>query len=454
MVEEVIQTVAQTVGPGARTWDWRDASANITWLFGMRWLPALGSQGEKAIHRNLRQQGIEWAVNHGDTVRLIGVPASSHTAVVNRQSASAAMAFAATHANGTHALCLHVAGVGVWVVASFEGSLISDTDRWFDTLDEAEDCLQALSERHKTLQCQSLTWDPAAPDCRDQQPEFLQTSLLKRARFCRLPSAGLWWLWVLLGVAACAGAGFFVSWHWAGQGEPDVLPERNSGQMPVRPVVRVHRPDSLQELISGWHELPVDPAGWLLQEVACRIEYDKAICRAAYKRRESGAHNEGLKRHEPPRWRFEHESLDRAFFLRTFSLPMQALQPYRRVGELAGLSELQRLSAEVAAIALGSAATVNGPRPASLDSTMGLAGQQGAAEGLALKSRALTVRLALRQADRIHALGLPLRWRQADLALVHGAQIDKSHGYLMLNLQGDWLETPFETHLETPFESH
>jgi len=87
----------------------------------MRWLPSLGHKGKRHLYRNLRQQGLIWAVTHGHTLSLVGVQAQNASIKPQRQMASAAVAFAMAHPQGVHALCLQVQGVGVWFVASSQG---------------------------------------------------------------------------------------------------------------------------------------------------------------------------------------------------------------------------------------------------------------------------------------------------------------------------------------------
>lgn len=425
-----------------RTWDWPDRNAKVHWVFGMRWLPALGSKGQKALQRNLREQGFAWAVNHGKQVRLIGVPPQAAAGIGNGKMASAAVAFATQHTQGMHALCLEVHGIGVWLVAASDGCVLSDTDRWFDTLEQAQAYVEGLRERHEQIAVLTSQWNPEGSGDEAKPPEFLQASLFKHCRFSRLPSLYLHSLWMLFGVAVLGAVGYVVvGWLPERDIEPEVPSQALSIQT-VNPLAQVHSYAALQALLASWHDLPVDPEGWLLQSVACRIEGAKALCQAAYKRRKPDASNEGLLRHQPDGWLFEADSIERAFYKRAIGIPMQSLQPHLMTSTVFGLTQLQRLSPRVAGLSIGSPATLQMP-DAVVASFDGQGFAQGSAAGAAtrLSARSLTVRLALRHAQRIAELSLPLRWRQAELSVVHGAQIDTLHGYLMLNLQGDWLET-------------
>lgn len=433
---------------GPRTWCWRDTKANVQWVFGMRWLPALGSQGQKAMQRSLRKQGFMWAVNHGKQVRLIGLHPERAAAAVNGRTASAAVAFAGAHPEGVHALCLEVQGIGVWLVAAADGCVLSDTDRWFDSLEQAQACLQGLRERHDKIALQTSQWcfDEAsvadAADKADFRPDFLQANALKQCRFCRLPSAHAYWQWLVFMVLVLAAVAVTGYQYWPQAPEKPVVAADGLAQRPTQAPLQVHRYESLAYLFETWHDLPVDPAGWLLQSISCRVDASRAICQAAYKRREPGAHNEGLQGHEPPGWTFASDSLDRAFFKRTVEMPMRPFALHHGVSTVFGLSQLQRLSARVAGLSIG---TPNRLEPITLDRAMTPSHQFTVPAHSPivqpLSARNLTLRIALRQTERLQELTLPLRWRQVDLSVVHGAQIDALHGYLMLNLQGEWLET-------------
>lgn len=475
MVDSLFDQADEAAAAPVRTWRWRDEQANINWVFGMRWLPALGMQGQRALHRNLRQQGIGWAVNHGTAVRLVGVQSTAEPITVTKHSASAAAAFAITHPEGVHALCLSVQGVGVWFVASAQGCVLSDTDRWFETIEQAETFVQRLRERYEQVQFEARQWvldKQATPNKLDeseaseasevlnmqvQKPAFLQAAVSGRCRFNRLPSGWAWWPVLVLGVAMLIGGALYGYGYVGGQTKPLVINQEVS--LDVSPAMHVHDIEGLLGLFDAWYALPVDPAGWLLHAVNCRVEQDKAVCRAIYQRRVPGADNEGLRRHQPVGWVFEADSLDRAALKRTIQLLRRPLRAHMHVSRVFALTQLQRFSARVSELVLGSTKVIKagGSAAHAHDNPGGLepdglidpshrdhAARPVSVEPAAsrpISSRGVTLRLALRQVGRLRELNLPFRWQRADLAVVHGAQIDERHGYLMLNLQGDFFET-------------
>jgi len=428
-----------------RSWSWRDAQTNTRWLFGMQWLPTLGAHGQRVLHRNLRLQGTVWAVNHGQVTRLIGVQAATDTEVVNRHSASAAVAFALTHPKGAHALCIEVVGQGVWLVACDDGCVLSQTDRWFDSLGQAQVVVQSLRERHVDLRHETLVWvahSNVAHESSDEQaisqsqvPPFLMTPARAACRFRRVPSGRADWLRRVMLMALGLAAIGVMRWAWFSEPMQPPVDQLRSAQTQQTLAMQAHSPNGLQQLWSIWHGLPVDPAGWLLQSVRCRIADAQAHCKADYQRQKPKADNQGLKRYTPVGWVFEPGSLDLASYKRVMAMPVEPLQPGLALAREDGLSELQRLSADMAALTIGSSSQTTAIQAAATNDALEVATLPVAT------LRSLTLRLPLRESRRLEQLLVPVRWQQVDLSVVHGAQIDKHHGYLMLDLQGDWFET-------------
>lgn len=451
------------------SWCWRDAKTRLTWVFGMRWFPSLGHKGRRHLYRNLRQQGFGWAVTHGKSLSLVGVQSTQTGVRPTRHTMSAAVAFACAHPQGVHALCLEISGVGVWFVASSQGCVLSETDRWFDTLEQAQEALKPLRERHDPMSYEHVVWSTtvvavdgaiATPDHSTAEgfaappnptsneghaqsgatvsdvPAFLRGGARKSCQFCKLPAAPS--AWPLLLAFGCLGAAALLVVHrlwWV----PSVPPVRSQPVLPTpmqASVIKVHDPDRLNDVFMAWQQLPVDPEGWLLKGVRCRFIDQSFQCVANYQRQRADADNAGLARHAPAGWQFEPQSLDQSQLRRHLPAPTLPTLASALMTTGEGLTRLQQLSAELASTSVGT------PRPlpgsthsaplASLDAhRLGQVGQ------VSLVKHAVSMRLALRQRAKLLALRLPMRWQQIDLLLVQGAQIDARHGYVMVALQGD-----------------
>jgi len=198
--------------------------------------------------------------------------------------------------------------------------------------------------------------------------------------------------------------------------------------MPLQ--VEVHHNGRLRDLFDAWTSLPVDPSGWVLERVRCRVEGESVNCHADYQRQKSDADNVGLASHMPRQWQFQPRSLDVATFERRLLLPAQSRGVAALSAYDSGLIRLQRLSAKFAAVSVGS--------PQQINALSSLSASNHTTGGSPVR-RTVSIRLALRQAAVLEQLDLPMRWQQIDLSVVRGAQIDQQHGYLMVTLKGDWL---------------
>lgn len=396
-----------------QSWVWQHPDAAVHWVFGVSWFPTLSRRSERLLERQLRAQGMHWSLTHGASPRLIGAVADARANEGGPQPASAAIAFASCYGQGAQALCLEVTGQGVWLVACIDGRLLSQTDCWFAQHAHARDALEPLIELHPHMQVQELVWDGLADG-----PDFLQAAGAA-SRFARLSDGRV--KPVILGVAASLLVLVTLAVVWP-QAEPDV----RQTQVPQTVTHRVNEPmvhaiDDLVAIAQSWHHLPIDPAGWLLEALTCRVQQEQLQCRAQYRRRATHANNEGLQEHQPHGWQLQPDNLEHAAMLRTYPL---AQRPWRE--PLApnwhdGLTQLQRFSDQVAQL------TVSDRRAPAVDENAPTVPHQG-----------LVVRLPLRQSPTLNSLQLPISWREMNLHMIQGADLDARHGYLMLELKGDW----------------
>lgn len=394
-------------------WVWQHPGAGVHWVFGVSWFPTLSRRSERLLQRQLRAQGMHWGLTHGASPRLTG--AVAHTAAIEGRSqlASAAIAFACCYGQGAQALCLEVTGQGVWLVASIDGRLLSQTDCWFAEHVHARDALEPLIELHPQMQVQQLAWDGLT-----DAPAFLQAASAA-SRFARLSDARL--KPFVIGVSASLLMLVTLVALW-----PQAKPVVRQTQAPVAQAHLIDQPmvhaiDDLVAIAQSWQHLPIDPAGWLLEALTCQAQQAQLQCRAQYRRRGTHAHNEGLQQHQPPGWQLQADGLEHAAMLRIYPL---ARRPWRE--PLApnwqdGLTRLQRFSDQTAQL------TVSDRRaPAFGDSAT------------SVRHQSLMVRLPLRQSPNLKALQLPVAWREMNLHISQGADLDARHGYLMLELKGDW----------------
>jgi len=422
--------------PGAslpHTWCWQDERLSVRWVFGASWFPTLSARSERLLYRQLREQGTQWVASHGTQMRLIGAISPAWQASMVGQCVSAAVAFVRAHPQGSHALCLEVQEQGFWLVACVDGRLLSQTDCWFDDDAQLQEALRSLCDCHSDLQVVQSRWSPSSVGSEDDTPAFL----VKQNPWCRFKKATTsyhLWLWIGLALLLVVGVGL---WAFAGRSgiADDGLARTDRQAHDTAPAVMVHSPATVVSVLKAWHELPVDPAGWLLQRVDCEVHSEHVSCDAQYKRHKPSADNEGLKQHQPPGWMFQPGSIDQAHLRRTLALQRLALLSGGRLSLEQGLTELQRFSAQAASLTLGLRSQLGPLGDASF-------GQRARADQLTpVVTRSLAVELTLRQASALSQLAVPIRWQEIDLEINQGAHIDKRHGYLMLSLKGEWIES-------------
>ena len=439
MVEHSIPFVSESGVCPPSTWVWHDEQLNVHWVFGANWFPTISSRSERLLYRQLREQGTRWVASHGTQTRLIGAIAPVHSTQMTRQCVSAAVAFALSHSQGAHALCLEVPQQGFWLVASSDGRLLSQTDCWLDDASQVEQAVDVLRERHPDLQFAQRCWPKGdAVDIQKSEHPLERLDFLTKevgsCKFRKITSGQRAWFWIIGAfVVVSSLAVLLVAVQSDHADIDDELIERHTIKAQAR--LLVHAPQALVALLRSWDDLPVDPDGWLLQRIHCRISHDEADCQARYKRRQLLADNNGLKRHQPAGWIFKADSIDHADLHQTIKLTRRPLQPGGRMNVEQGLIQLQNLSAKAASLALG----------ASRGSGyfVGSTGSEGLEDGQNNPSvkRPVSLQVALRQAGVLTQFTLPMQWQEISLEISQGAHIDERHGYLMLNLKGEWIES-------------
>lgn len=435
MVEQSVAFGPVQGTPSSSTWCWHDELLSVHWVFGASWFPTISARSERLLYRQLREQGVRWVASHGTQTRLIGAVAPAQNSNMTGQCASAAVAFALSHPHGAHAHCLEVPHQGFWLVASSDGRLLSQTDCWLEDDSQVLQTLGMLRERHPDLQFVQQRWaansDTASADAAER-PAFLNNES-GSCRFRKTANRPRLWLVLILALAVT----FSLAFVWVfGASKHNKIDSRYLEQQAIQalPSVLVHTPSALDAVLRAWHELPVDPAGWLLQHVHCRVSRDQAICQARYKRRKLQADNDGLERHRPTGWMFKADSVDHAYLSRTFALPRIALQPSRRMSVEQGLVQLQHLSAQAASLSLG--AVIDSGYSTSSVTTH----SETQSMGGSTVRRTVSLQVALRQAPVLKRLTLPIEWHEVSLEIHQGAHVDERHGYLMMSLKGEWIE--------------
>lgn len=385
----------------------------------MQWLPTLSARSQRFLYRHLRQQGLTWHVSHGQSTRMIGVAEAVVRDQISRKSASAAAAFALAHPTGDHALCMEVQSNGIWLVASHDGRLLSQTDCWFVDPSELERVLVSLNSRFEEIKTQRICWSPSDASL-PSELAFLSGPPLKSCQFVPVPVNRRYWL-IVLAVGIPLLALCLVVWRLSQQRHPTVEPSVLQSE-PLKPVL-THQSAAVLSLLSKWQNLSLNPDGWQLTDIRCQIQQAQALCKANYTRQNRSADNEGLISRVPKGWHFEPLSLDRAQIRGNFSMQIKALNGETAVSVRDAITQLQRISARVTDLSISTQASR-------------LSGNSELSPNVF--ARALQVRLVLREAQQMDQWHLLALWREINLEVVRSAQVNQHSGYLMLDLKGDF----------------
>lgn len=409
---------------GARLRTWTAPDRSVRWAFGLQWTATLGRRSRQWLFDQLRRQNLRWYASSGSQNELVGMDMSGQLAFDGIGVFSAAVGYARSHPEGTHLLRLTVTPARQWVVGVHQGSVLSHTDCWVDV--QAGDELQAsLAQRFTDLSVQTVTWiepDTASPPA---ELTFLREVACELARCRRLRfgvSGGA--IWLAIGGMVCAlGAGFM----WVSLGWWPLRPEAPERLSAVRepsllPVIYVHRMADLEPLWQVLLPLPVDPDGWLLQNVDCRVGIDSALCRAEYARRRATTDNDALSALTPSVWRLKPVSLEQSHIEAQVRLSNKTLQPQPTSSVDQWLVTLQRQSAITPSLRLGP----------WREQAVGEADLS-----VTVRSREISLRLPVRQLSALESWSLPVFWQSIRLEVMPQATVDPHNSYLMLHLKGE-----------------
>jgi len=409
-------------GASLRTWETPEQS--VRWAFGLQWTATLGRRSRRWLFDQLRRQNVRWYVSSGAQGELIGMDMAGLLSLEGAAIYSAAVGYARTCTQGTHLLRLVTSQDRQWVVGVHQGSVLSHTDCWVDA--PTGDLLQAsLEQRFADLQVQTVAWPESEAQTPVEGLAFLQQKAGDVARCRRLRcGVGSGTVWLMLGASVCAlGAGFmWLSLGWWPLTKQPSAPSQLVAPEPSLPTVYVHQMTDLAPLWQMLSVLPVDPDGWLLQQVDCHLDAQRAFCRADYRRRRATTDNEALKALAPSAWRLKPVSLDESSYEAHIGVSAQALHQQTLAAVEQWLVTLQRQSATTPALRLGSwreQVLVSGDLSVSL------------------RSREISLRLPVRQLAALQAWSLPVFWQSIRLEVAPNATVDQHNSYLMLHLKGE-----------------
>ncbi|MDF3940553.1 hypothetical protein P3W66_10980 [Achromobacter denitrificans] len=353
---------------------------------------------------------------------------------------AAAQLFALLYPDGGHSL-IRLPDGGHWLVAAQRGTVLSQTDRVFASLDEAL--------REQSL---LLAQRPALP-MREAGAVWaaLQQAVDPAARLVALPSR---WAEVPLALRlflACVGLSALAPalWsaletQWRGREAPaadgaEEGPSQPDPYLVLLQTTAAHAPSEVGRLLSGLGRLPIQVAGWALSRAQCTAEPRGWGCSAAYVRVRPSATNQALHALRPAGWELSFQPMEGA----TLSWQMAARQA--RLADLSlptglqvdtGLvAALQRLQPAFSAIALAAASPLPMVAPpAAQDASSQRPERPG------VRRRALVLRGPLRSFALLPDAISTARWSRLSLEIRPQPRPGLAASTLIAELQGELYE--------------
>lgn len=292
--------------------------------FGLRWYALIGSNVPKlARSRGRRLRATHYVVGgspamvagygRGRPGRRAARPWRRARSPGATPPQSAAQLFALLYPEGGHSL-VRLPDGRHWLVAAHGGAVLSQTDRVFDSLDDAQSEQRALLAQRPSLTEHSpdRVWAALAQTV---EPGTALTVL--PSRWAELPAALRLFL-ACIGLAAIAPPLWNASVAPFAR-KPAAPPEPAAVRDPMADAYEamlqgttVHPATDLTRLLASVAALPVQVQGWALRRAHCEAAAQQWDCAAVYARAHPLATNHGLHALLPAGWQVSFKPLEEA----------------------------------------------------------------------------------------------------------------------------------------------
>ncbi|WP_447918884.1 hypothetical protein [Achromobacter aegrifaciens] len=421
-----------------------------TLAFGLRWFALIGSNVPALARSRGRRLRASHYVVGGAPAMVAGYgrvrPSwRSGPRADRRRSApiqAAAQLYALLYPDGGHSL-IRLPDGGHWLVAAQRGTVLSQTDRVFASLDEAlrEQALLRAQRpalpAHEADEAWTLLLQAADPAAR---------LAALSSRWAELPLAFRLFL-------ACTGLAAVAPPLWnalitplfgheppSHAGAAD-LPPRQDPYLTLLQGTAAHAPAEVTRLMDSFGKLPIQVRGWALSRARCLAGDQAWNCSAVYVRAHPLAANDVLHALRPAGWQVSFQPLEEA----TLSWRMVSTQAW--LADLAlptplqvdtGLvAALQRMRAAFSSVTLAAALPL--PLPTPLQPAADQAGVSQPARP-AIRSRAITLRGPLRSFALLEGAIGAVRWSRLSLDIQAQPRPNLTASTLIAELQGELYE--------------
>ena len=412
-------------------------------LFGMHWSAVIGSQAMKLARKRARLLRATHFLVAGAPASTVGcAQLAKHHHNSSEPTYSAAALFAATFPIAAVASLVAFEDGRCWMVAAHSGSILSQTDQWFENLSEAQEALSEIRLRFPNLQVHQVCTASATalPEWLNERcPE--QTRLLIN-RVSRVNASVGWGM-----VLAVAVTGAWTYWRPETPVFDATVVQDHSAQRWLEVMNHyalqhpVHGFSDLMRVMADWRRVPFDPSGWKLLKIQCEPLLFEWSCAAQYRREHRLALNQHLESAKPLGWTLHPIALDQASLTWTIPQAAQALSLAQSQPPFDWMTTLQSVSPLFEHIQLGV------PAKLRLSSPLSAQGQPIAEpEGMPRwEKRSLALKGPMRSLSALQGLQMPVRWRSATLEVgaISGQALARSA--LVVQLIGEMFEQKKES---------
>lgn len=422
--------------------------ANTTLVFGLDWFPLLGAQPQRQSRRLARRYRASHLVFSGEQLASVGLMRLRLRGTARRQQLhSAAQGLACLFPHSTVALILRLPDTqGWWMAAVHQGAVIVRTDRRYPSLELAAAALDDLRPAYPQLRYLDDS-SSEAPTLSQLQSALGQQTILRKLKrwnsILPLPVQ----LFVLVLLLTLLLPKFWQGWRdKAATSAPTVREDASLlWQQAIAQAVQgrvLHGAQGTQALLESFYQLPVNLAGWQLDQAECTAGAVRWTCSASYLRQSRWASNHGFLSLTPTDWTSRFPTMDLvyvAWMVPVGSTPL-AWQTLKTTADIDRywLSELQAIRPAFTQITLGQAVPV--PVSAPLN-------EQGAAlprpDGLPkYMYRTIQINGPLRSFALLISHASVIQWRRVLLSLRDTAPATLTSSQLSVSFQGDLYEIP------------
>lgn len=409
-------------------------------VFGLDWSPLVGMNPRGQSRKRSRALRATHFVYSGTGARALGTTRLKSSQYTRKKHVhSAAAHYSQRNPQGAHACLIPFEGHGCWMVACHAGTVLANTDRWFEDLDAAFEAIKPIQNRFPFLQIE--TEPTLTPQV---MPAWLTEKLTATSRLQPVKRLAGKVCAIALFFLVLSGLGGYLKFQFEPKHVSLQIEETNPVQLwqtalqKLSGSIALHTHQDLLALTQTWQQVPVHPAGWKLRHIQCDSNVQAWNCAAHFDRQHRFSLNEDLEQHKPAQWGFQASPLESASWHWQVSHQQGTHDWAVTPDPQDWMTYLQRIGLGFEQIQVGTGAALSVPPPVDMRGEPVVRPR----ELPAWRLRSLNLKGPLRSIVLLEGLTVPVRWRRAklDLGSLSGRAVASSSA-LNIELTGEIFET-------------